>query len=220
MMKMTKLMKTTMSRTTKRKRHVENNLKKISKKIKMISRKKRSTCCLILNRLAIKMTSMWNRKEAKETLMKKTLMKKKSRRAVYLICSIRSTNFSILTRKKSRRLLRRFSDASLRSRRSIRNRHSIFDEVFDDRRKCRSKKKRSISSEENVESLLKRRRRSEFSSILLCCMIKLNNECVFFFENNEKFLFDFFSFLRSFVEFLKQIKRIHVLFCYLFIVFL
>jgi hypothetical protein len=50
-------------------------------------------------------------------------------------------------------------------------------------------------------------------------MIELNNDCVFFFENNEEFLFDFSFFFRSLVEFLKQIKRIHVLFCYSFIVF-
>ncbi len=41
----------------------------------------------------------------------------------------------------------------------------------------------------------------------------------FFFENNEKFLSDFSSFFRSLVEFLKQIKRIYVFFCYSFIVF-
>ncbi len=41
-----------------------------------------------------------------------------------------------------------------------------------------------------------------------------------FFENNEEFLFDFSSFLRSLVEFLKQIERIHVFFCYSFIIFL
>jgi septal ring factor EnvC (AmiA/AmiB activator) len=57
-MRMMKMMKTTMSKTTKRRRHVENNLKNVSKKIKMISKKKRSTCRLILNRLAIRMTSM------------------------------------------------------------------------------------------------------------------------------------------------------------------
>jgi hypothetical protein len=105
----------------------------------MISKKKRSTCRLILNRLAIRMTSMWSRRKAKKTLIKKTLMKRELRRAVRSVRSIRSANFSILRRKRSRRLLRRLSDASSRSRRSTRNRHSIFDEVFDDRRKRRSK---------------------------------------------------------------------------------
>ncbi len=138
-MRMMKMMKTTMSKTTKRRRHVENNLKNVSKKIKMISKKKRSTCRLILNRLAIRMTSMWSRRKAKKTLIKKTLMKRELRRAVRSVRSIRSANFSILRRKRSRRLLRRLSDASSRSRRSTRNRHSIFDEVFDDRRKRRSK---------------------------------------------------------------------------------
>ncbi len=87
-------------------------------------------------------------------------MKEEFRQAIR---SIRSANFSVLMRKRSRRSLGRFSDASSRNRRSIRNRHSIFDEVFDDRRKHRSKKKRSIYSEKKVESSLKSRRgRSEF----------------------------------------------------------
>jgi hypothetical protein len=51
-------------------------------------------------------------------------------------------------------------------------------------------------------------------------MIKLNNDCVFFSKIMKNSLFDFSFFLRSFVEFLKQIERIHVLFCYSFIVFL
>jgi hypothetical protein len=156
------MMKMTMSKTTKRRRHVENNLKKISKKIKMISKRKRSTCRLILNRLAIKMTSMWNRKKTKKRWKKKALMKRKLRRTVRLIRSIRSANLSVLIKKRSRRSLRRLSDASSRNRRSTSNRHSIFDEVLDDRRKRRSKKKRSILNKKNVESSFKRRHRSKF----------------------------------------------------------
>ncbi len=179
---MTKIIKTTMLKITKRKRHVEKNSSKSSKKIKMFSRKNRSTCRLILSRLAIKMTSMWNRKKARKTLMKKTLMKKKLRQTVR---SIRSTNFSILTRKRSRRRLRRFNDALSRNRRSIRNQHSIFDEVLDDRQKRRSKK-------ESVRFLTKKtsNRRSNvvvvaqnFNRFCFACIIKLNNDCVFFCEN-------------------------------------
>jgi hypothetical protein len=171
---MMKMMKTTMSRTTKRRWHVKKNLKKISKKIEMLSRKKRLTCCLILSRLVIRMTSMWSRKKAK-----KTLMKKESRQAIR---SIRSANLSILTRN---RLLRRFSNASFWNRRSIRNQHSIFDEVLDDRRKRRSKRK-------NVWSLTRKtsNRRSNvvvvaqnFNQFCFVCIIKLNNDYVFFCEN-------------------------------------
>ncbi len=58
MMKMKAMMKTIMSKTTKRKRHVEENSSKSSKKIEMFSKENRSTCRLILSRRAIKMTSM------------------------------------------------------------------------------------------------------------------------------------------------------------------
>ncbi len=140
MMKMkamiTKMMKTTMSKTTKRKRHVEKNSSRFSKKIAVFSRKNCSTCRLILNRLAIRMTSMWNRKKARKTLMKKALMKKKSRQTVR---SIRQANLLILKRKSIRQL--RFSVASLQSLRSTRNLRSIFDEVRVVRSKHRSKKK-------------------------------------------------------------------------------
>jgi hypothetical protein len=50
-------------------------------------------------------------------------------------------------------------------------------------------------------------------------MIKLNNDCVFSSKIMKNFLFNFSFSFRSLVEFLKQIERIHVLFCYSFIVF-
>jgi hypothetical protein len=72
-----------------------------------------------------------------------------------------------------------------RNRRSIRNQHSIFDEVLDDRQKRRSKK-------ESVRFLTKKtsNRRSNvvvvaqnFNRFCFACIIKLNNDCVFFCEN-------------------------------------
>ncbi len=129
--RMMKMMMMTMSKTTKRKWHVEKNLTKFTKKIEMFSKEKRSTSRLILSRSAIKMTSMWNRKKAK-----KTLMKRKFHQAIR---SIRQANLLVL-RKKSIRSLR-FSVASFQNLRSIRNFRSIFDEVRVVHSWHRSKKK-------------------------------------------------------------------------------
>jgi sensor c-di-GMP phosphodiesterase-like protein len=101
----------------------------------MFSRKNRSTCRLILIRFAIRVTSMWNRKRAKKTLRRETLMRREFRQAVRLV---RQASLLVLRRNSIRQL--RFSIASLQSLRSIRNSRSILDEVRVVRSKHRSKK--------------------------------------------------------------------------------